>query len=294
MPKRDITICRLERKSKMETSVNASGPIGVFDYGIGGLNVVKALSAAFPDEHFIFFADEAKINTPEAEDMARLHRTEDALRYAAFVRAQGAKMIVIGCNLMSAFARDTLCQKLDVPVIGMVEPAIAMLSQCFSEPEKHKIAVFTTEMAACLRVFTKKFQTAFQGIRVAEIGCGKLPGLISAGLAGTEETDCVVRSYAELAGNDIDAALLACTRFPMLMDTFERAMPAIPIIDPAQMLPQLTEAVLERGNLCAPKGIPDKSILYTTGDSAAFKKAADDIFEGSLEYSVMHTDIPQN
>lgn len=278
----------------MDVPFKSSGPIGVFDYGIGGLTAVKALSDAFPDEHFIFFADEAKNNIPETEDEARRHRTEDALRYAAFVRERGAKLIVIGCNLMSVFALDALSQKLDVPVIGMVEPAAAMLSQCFSEPAKHKIAVFTTEMAASLKLFTKKLQTLFPGIRVAEIGCGKLPGLISAGLTGSKEADRLVCAYTELAGTDIDAALLACTRFPMLMDSFERAMPAVPIIDPAKMLPQIAENVLEHENLRAPCGISHKSVLYTTGDTEAFGKAAADIFADGLEYSVLHTEIPQN
>lgn len=267
----------------MEKCTNAA-PIGVFDYGIGGLTVVRTLAAALPDEHFVFLADESKVNKPEDEDASRLHRTEDALRYASFVRAQGAKLIVVGCNLMSAFALSALREALDVPVIGLVEPALAALSQSINRPEEKKIAVFTTEMAAHLHLFTKELCRAYPGIRVAEIGCSTLPDLISAGLADTPEADRVVLDYVERSGEDIAAALLTCTRFPLLMRSFECALPGVPILDPAQMLPHLVSEVLLRSNLCAPAGSSGTSRMYTTGDVGVFGKAISEVLGGSFPF----------
>lgn len=267
----------------MEKGTNAA-PIGVFDYGIGGLTVVRTLAAALPDEHFVFLADESKINKPEDEDASRLHRTEDALRYASFVRAQGAKLIIVGCNLMSAFALRALREALDVPVIGLVEPALSALSQSITRPEETKVAVFTTEMAAHLHLFTKELSQAYPGVRVAEIGCSALPDLISAGLADTPESDRAVRDYVEQAGKDIAAALLTCTRFPLLMRSFERALPGIPILDPAQMLPQLVSEALVRCNLCAPSGSSSTSLMYTTGDVGVFGKAISEVLGSNFPF----------
>lgn len=275
----------------MNDQKNLSAPIGVFDYGIGGLTVVKALSAALPNEHFVFLADEAKVNTPEEEEPARLHRTEDALRYASFLQTQHVKMIVVGCNLMSAFAMDTLRQKLDIPVIGLVEPAIAALAQTLDHPETKKAAVFTTEMAAYLHLFTRKLQAAFPGISVTEIGCGKLPALISSGLADSPAADQMVREYAVQAGADLDAALLTCTRFPVLMRSFERALPGIPILDPAQTLPQLVTDILDREHLHAPADTAGTNHFYTTGDAAVFEQAAAEILGTEFPFSAAHSVI---
>lgn len=268
----------------MTRSIDTTAPIGVFDYGIGGLTVVQALSTALPDEHFVFLADEAKHNTPEEEEAARRHRIEDALRYASFVRAQGAKLIVVGCNLMSAFAIDTLRETLDVPVIGLVEPALTALSREITHPAEKKVAVFTTEMAAYLHLFTKALNRAYPGIQVAEIGCGRLSDVIAAGLADTPEADRVVRDYAEQAGEGIAAALLTCTRFPLLMGSFARALPGTPILDPAQALPQLVSEALLRSALRAPVGSVGMSRMYTTGDVSAFKGAASDILGSVLPF----------
>lgn len=251
---------------------DASAPIGIFDYGAGGLTVVQSIAQVLPNERFVFLADEAKKNHREEEDVARRHKIEDALRYAEFVCRHHVKLLVVGCNLMSVFALEALQQHVDVPVIGLVQPAVTAISERVARPEDKKIAVFTTEMAAYLKLFTRTFEKAFPGIQVFEVGCGSLPKIIDDNLAGTEAADEEVRKYTNQVPDNISAALLTCTRFPILMGSFEKSLPPVPVIDPAKSLAVIVKETLASRDLLA--GQPAQSVFYTTGDPLPFAYTA--------------------
>lgn len=272
----------------MKKCQSPSAPIGVFDYGIGGLTVVKTLSQSLPNERFLFFADEARVNTPEKPSAARQHHTENALKYATFLHSRGAKMIIIACNLMSVYASDALQKQMDIPVIGLVEPIFSALTKEYPYPEEKKIAVFTTDIAASVQLFTKKLQDVFPGINVSEIACPRLAKIIDNGLAESLEADQAVRDYAMAAGAHIDAALLACTRFPILLSSFQKALPGVPILDPAKYLPPIVQEILNREKLAQKATVSDINHFYTTGNKLAFEKASENILGSAESFSAEH------
>lgn len=255
----------------------AEDAIGVFDYGSGGLTVVQAIAELLPNEKFIFLADEAKINKKEDEDTTRMKKKEDAFRYADFLSNQNVKMIVVACNLMSAFAVEALQQHVDVPVIGLVQPGVLALKEHIDFSASKKIGVFTTEMAASLKLFSRIFEKAFPGIQVYEVGCPTLPKVIDDQLVGTEFADEEVQKYADQMPLDVDAVYLACTRFPILKSSFARIFPSIPIIDPAQKLAQNVCEILEEQKMLAER--PEPSIFYTTGKKEIFYKVSEQLIK---------------
>ena len=259
---------------EMDCKQKSDHAIGVFDYGSGGLTVVQAIAHVLPNEKFIFLADEAKVNQKEEEETARRHKIEDALCYANFLSEQNVKMIVVACNLMSVFAMDALQKHFDIPVVGLVQPGIDGLKDQIDCPENKKVAVFTTDMAAYLNLFSQIYEKAYPGIQVYEIGCGNLPKVIDDDLVGTAEADQEVRKCTEQTPKDISAALLACTRFPILMDSFVKSLPVIPIIDPAKNLAAEVKHILEKEDLTTKRVQPNDSVFYTTGNLDAFQNVA--------------------
>ncbi len=255
----------------------ATDAIGVFDYGSGGLTVVQAIAELLPDEKFIFLADEAKVNTKEDENTTRMKKIEDAFQYADFLYNRDVKMIVVACNLMSAFAVEELQRHMDVPVIGLVQPGVLALKEHIDFSAERKIGVFTTEMAASLKLFSRIFEKAFPGIKVYEVGCPALPKVIDDQLAGTDIADKTVQQYADQMPSDVDAVYLACTRFPILKSSFGKIFPNIPIIDPAQNLAKNVCEILRKQNILAKR--PEASIFYTTGKKEIFYKVSEQLIK---------------
>lgn len=257
-------------------------PIGVFDYGIGGLTVIDALIKNLPNENFIFLADEAKKNIPEPEEETRRHRIEDAVRYTDFLRGHKVKMIVVACNIMSAIAIKNLQEHTDIPIVGLVQPAVNILSKKFADINlvHPSIAVFTTEIAANIKLFTKYFEERFPKIRVFEIGCGTLPQIIANNKCGTKAADTEVQKYTSKVPSDISAVLLACTRFPILINSFKKQFSNIPIIDPAETLPEIVWGTLNHHHLLADQQYA-QNILYTTGDSTLFQTVAAEVLHNT-------------
>lgn len=268
-----------------------SAPIGVFDYGIGGLTVIKELEKAMPNERFLFLADEARVNSPQEESIARQIHTENAIRYASFLQSKGAKMIVIACNLMSVYGAEPLREQLDIPVISLVESTITAFSKEIKHPTEKKVAVFTTDIAAKVQLFTKKLQEIFPGITICEVACPRLAQIIAKGLAGHPEADRQVLEYVKTLDTPVDAALLACTRFPVLLSSFQKALPKIPILDPAKYLsPLVVETLASKGEDQKEK-VTEISHFYTTGDALAFKQAGERILGEEVKFTVEHVDF---
>src|SRR3954471_7581773 len=103
----------------MDPSADRDAPIGVFDSGVGGLTVLRALTARLPSEHTIYLGDTARVpyGTRSREVVTRY-----ALLCARHLAAQGIKMLVVACNTVSADSLPALTEALPIPVVGVIEP----------------------------------------------------------------------------------------------------------------------------------------------------------------------------
>lgn len=193
-----------------------NGPIGIFDSGIGGLNISKALVDAFPHESFLYFGDTVHLpygdKSPEA-----IQRY--SLKIARFLEEQGAKLIVIACNSASAAAGDFLREQLRIPVIDVIRPLIGQVAR---EQALQKVGIIATKATIRSDMYARSLQQLRPDIEVISLATGLLAPLIEEGFVNNTVSQAVVQnylSYPDFSG--IDALLLACTHYPLIRPEIE-------------------------------------------------------------------------
>lgn len=229
------------------------GPIGVFDSGMGGLTVLRALLRRLPDEDFIYFGDTARV--PYGTKGARTVRAF-ARQDAAFLHAQGVKMIVVACNTASAFALDELQQEFPVPVLGVIEPGIeAALARTRGGP----IGVIGTSGTIRSGKYQEGLARVVGAARVRARECPLFVPLAEEGLTEHPITEMAVAEYLlPLREAGVDTLILGCTHYPLLKPAISRFMePETALVDSAEALAEAAARTLvERGLVRPTMGTP--------------------------------------
>jgi glutamate racemase len=211
------------------TASRAAGdrPIGVFDSGIGGLTVLKALADALPAEDFIYLGDTARLpyGTKSAEVIVRYSREN-----TEFLLAKGIKLLVVACNTSSAVALDAIAAQTMVPVVGVIEPGARAAAKA---SRKGRIGVIATEATIASGAYTRAIQQLSPRTEIYTRACPLLVPLAEEGWTDNEVAELTVAHYLEsLKQSGIDTLLLGCTHYPLLRAMFERVMGAgVKIVD---------------------------------------------------------------
>ncbi len=217
--------------------------IGIFDSGLGGLTVLRALSARFPDQTFRYLGDHANMPYGErsSEDVVSLTRAGVEMLFS-----DGARLVVLGCNTATAVAARTLQQEW-LPtsgwqshnVIGIVAPTVEAATQTPwavttpQYPQKYNddiIAVFGTTRTIAANVYAEEIRKRCPRVVVHQQPCAGLAGAIEDGLSN-DHIDKLVANYVSQvmqAAQDrpIDRAILGCTHYPIIEDIFRRHLPS--------------------------------------------------------------------
>ncbi len=230
-------------------------PIGIFDSGIGGLTVLRALHARLPAESFLYLGDTARVpyGTKSPETVIRY-----SLRVADHLVRGGIKMLVVACNTASAHAMDALRERYpDLPLVGVVEPgAEAALA---ASPRRH-IAVLATEgtiRSGAYRRALEQQDAALTspaagagaevppGVVIEEQACPLFVPLAEEGLGDDPIADLAAQRYLQrLAGSGIDTAILGCTHYPLLMPAIARVLPGVTLVDSARTTAEAVAGLL--------------------------------------------------
>ncbi len=223
-----------------------SGPIGVFDSGVGGISVLRALRTALPSEHFIYYGD--NLNAPygtRPEHEIRL-LTQQSVRV---LTDQGVKALVIACNTATSAAADDLRRRLTLPIIGM-EPA---LKPAALSAGGGRILVMATP--ATLR--QKKFQELMghYGQRAEMLPCPGLMEFAERGEMDSPALDAYLADrFAPFPGAEVSAIVLGCTHYVFLRRAIQRAMPDARLYDGNEGTARQLRAILRAEGLEAPPG----------------------------------------
>jgi len=213
----------------MTTFENTSLPIGVFDSGVGGLTVLKAIRETLPEENLIYLGDTARLpyGTKSPASIARY-----ATQASATLLQYEIKMFIVACNTASAVALDALqAQMYPVPVIGVVEPG-AMAAVAARPGGSH--LVLATEATVRLGAYSKAIAARDPQARVEERSCELLVALAEEGWTGGAIADAVVRRYLDEGTFAADSIILGCTHFPLLRDTISAIVgDAVEVVDSA-------------------------------------------------------------
>lgn len=242
-------------------------PIGVFDSGIGGLTVLKALRARLPSESTLYLGDTARVpyGTKSAEAVIRFSR-----RNAAFLRARGIKLLVVACNTASATALDALRAELDIPVLGVIEPgAAAAVAQV---PPDGTVAVIGTAATIRSGAYQRTLEALRPGGRVEVQACPLFVPLAEEGwLQGPVPEQIAERYLATFRDGTPRTLVLGCTHYPLLADVIARTVgPGVSLVDAAAATAEATHALLTAQDLLADGGGAGSSHFYVTDVPSRF------------------------
>jgi glutamate racemase len=201
------------------TTMTKRHPIGVFDSGVGGLTVVRALRAAMPGEDIIYLGDTARV--PYGSKSPRTVE-KYSLTCQRFLLDRGVKLVLIACNTASANALPALIEVSPVPVIGAVEPGAA--SALHATRNKH-IGVIGTLGTVKSGAYEKAIAARSPQARVSALACPLFVPLAEEGWTDdTIATLCAKKYLAQLFEKDpaIDTLVLGCTHYPLLRETLTR------------------------------------------------------------------------
>lgn len=207
-------------------------PIGVFDSGVGGLTVLKALREELPQENLLYLGDTARLpyGTKSPASISRY-----ACQATKQLQASGIKLLVVACNTASAVALEALREQMSpLPVIGVVEPG-ATAAVAARPGGKH--LVLATETTVRLGAYSTAITAMDSAANVSELACEMLVSLAEEGWNEGEIAAAIVRRYLRDAGEaalSLDSVILGCTHFPLLRGTFADVLdPSVAIVDSA-------------------------------------------------------------
>jgi glutamate racemase len=247
------------------TSYNKSLPIGVFDSGVGGLTVLKAIREALPFENLIYLGDTARLpygtKSPASITRYAIQATAKLLEY-------DIKMLVVACNTASSVALDVLREQMDpIPVLGVVEPGAQ--SAVAARPGGSHL-VLATEATVRLGAYRKAILARDPEASVREHACELMVSLAEEGWTKGKIADSIVRRYLDEAEDDgfsADSIILGCTHFPLLRDTISAAVGSgVAVVDSAVTTASVVDDILSsNGGLIDDQRPGTLSLLATDG-----------------------------
>jgi glutamate racemase len=232
------TIARAKSAAARATIAPANGrgaprpaerPIGVFDSGVGGLTVLRALADTLPGEEFIYLGDTARVpyGTKSNEVIVRYSREN-----TEFLLAKGIKLLIVACNTSSAVALEAIAGATMVPVVGVIEPGARAAVKA---SRSGKIGVIGTEATIASGAYTRTIQRMRPEAEIYTRACPLLVPLVEEGWTEGEIAERTVAHYlGSLKRSGIDTLLLGCTHYPLLTNLFCRVLgPGVRVIDSA-------------------------------------------------------------
>ncbi len=220
-------------------------PIGVFDSGIGGLTVVKALRERLPNETIVYLGDTARVPYgPKSPETVQRY----ALELAYMLMQKNSKALVVACNTVSSVALPVLTKKFPVPVIGVIEPGARAALQA---TRNQHVGVIGTRATIRSGAYEKALRASDNNVRVSSRACPLLVPLIEEGLLDDDVTDRVILRYLEpLLADGIDTLVLGCTHYPLLSAAIARVLGReITLVDSAKNCATAVQETLDQQSL---------------------------------------------
>jgi glutamate racemase len=208
-----------------------SRPIGVFDSGLGGLTVVKAIHKELPKEKLAYFGDTARIPYGTKAPETIIHYSRQIVRF--LIKKEKVKAIVVACNTSSAWALKSLRKEFDIPILGVIEPGAYAAVEV---TRNGKIGVIGTEGTIYSKAYPEAIHALYPKAKVFAKACPLFVPLVEEGKLTGPVAEEVVREYLRpLLRSGVDTLLLGCTHYPLLRKTIAKIVgPKVRIVDSAE------------------------------------------------------------
>jgi glutamate racemase len=255
-------------------------PIGIFDSGVGGLTVYRALHERLPAEHFVYLGDTARVpyGTKSLSTVERY-----AIENAKFLEAHGIKLLVVACNTASALALPAIRKAVNIEVIGVIGPGARAATRIATGKT---IGVIATEATVQSGAYSSAIAGIDDGIEVIERACPLFVPLAEEGWAETDVARAVAEQYlSDLKNKDIGALVLGCTHYPILRELIGEIIGIhIPLIDSGDAAAREVQTLLQSSDLAATRSelnirerrlCDDLDHFYVTDAAERFAKVAE-------------------
>ena len=214
----------------LSSKLRSNFKIGVFDSGVGGLTVLRELTAQMPHESFIYFGDTARVpyGNRSKDEILRFVR-----EIIAWMMTQDVKMIIMACNTSSALVLEEVRSEFQIPILGIILPGAKAAVK-----SGKRIGVVSTQATADSNAYQQAVLEIDRTAKVWQVGCQDFVPLIEGDRIHDPYTLSVAKRYLEpLIADGIDTLVYGCTHYPHLAPVFKQILPeTIKLVDPARYL----------------------------------------------------------
>jgi glutamate racemase len=263
----------------LENPVNSDAPIGIFDSGVGGLTVFRAIERRLPNESLIYLGDTARVpyGTRSAATVERY-----ALEDLAFIQSKNVKAIVIACNTISAFAANLLREQSSLPVIGVIR---AGARRAVEMTRSGYVGVIATKGTIASGAYERAMRSMRSDIETISRACPLFVPLAEEGWVDHPATKMIAEEYlAEIRASRVDTLVLGCTHYPLLRPVIEQVMgDHICYVDSGEAVADVVADMMAEQGLLRTANQPRTEEFYVTDSDLYFRRVAESFLGRPLE-----------
>jgi glutamate racemase len=267
--------------------MNTSLPIGIFDSGVGGLTVYRALHEHLPNERFVYLGDTARVPYG-TKSLATVERY--AVENARFLAGHGIKLLVVACNTASALALPAIRAALEIDVVGVIGPgaraAVKNVRAAARDTRRAPtVGVIATESTVKSGAYTAAIKKADSEVEVIERACPLLVPLAEEGWADNEVAGTIAQTYLKDFQSMVETLVLGCTHYPILRDVIQQTIGAeVQLIDSGEATAVEVKSLLrdkKLARLTLPTGALERQLcddldhFYVTDAAERFARVAE-------------------
>jgi glutamate racemase len=243
-------------------------PVGIFDSGVGGLTVVRAVLDLVPGEPVMYFGDTARApyGPRDVEEIRTFAR-----EIAAFLLERDVKMLVVACNAIESNAIEDLSG--NVPLVGVIEPGVRA---ALRTTRNGRVGVIGTEATIASGAYPRAVAAEDGGVELVSAACPAFVPHVERGDTTSPELLSAARGYlAPLQDAGVDTLILGCTHYPLLSGLLQRVMgPEVVLISSAEETAKDVYAALLDGGLLRDDGPAPEHEFLCSGDPGSFRALA--------------------
>jgi len=268
--------------------VEKSSPIGVFDSGVGGLTVVRALMERLPWESIIYFGDTARVPYGvKSEETIKQYAKE----IAGFLLRHDVKLLVIACNTMSSVAYETVMSLSPVPVLEVIGAGARL---AISVSRNKRIGVIGTPATISSNAYARKLFQLDSSVKVVSQACALFVPLVEEGWLDHPVTRLTAQEYLRpVLAEQIDTLILGCTHYPLLKALLKDVVgEGVTLVDSAEAMAELSYEVLWEKHLAKDSFKPAIYKFFVTDLPLRFQTMAERFLGRSIEGNLEVVRLP--
>jgi len=261
--------------------MNSELPIGIFDSGVGGLTVYRALHDRLPNERFVYLGDTARVPYG-TKSLATIERY--AIENSLFLVSAGIKLLVVACNTASALALPKIRERIGIDVVGVIGPGARKAVEITKERQTPKIGVIATEATVSSNAYYEAIRRAASAAEVVQSACPLFVPLAEENWLQEPETFAIAAKHLKkIVEFGPHALVLGCTHYPILRDVIQQTVgPDVKLIDSGEATAEEVERLLNSKDLAnADQHVHERSLcddmdhFYVTDAAERFARVAE-------------------